>query len=385
MIDIASLHTSEYREAPNVVASAPGVANLMGAHTETSDGLLLLFGMNRRAVVAVSRRSDSSFRFFAPDLKERKRTSLSALKYRKEDRFANLPKSVISRLQTLGAHVGGANITVASEVPSGIGLGSSQSIAAALALALATLYGFRIDSLEAAQIAHHAEQSFMGRQVGLPTFVAAALSRSDSVMLVNAHKLDWTHIPFELNGHSLIGIHTHAPSPLTAEDVAKRTAECALCLKVLADGRHGCSLQDVSAQEVYASLGRVPEPARRHCLHVVAENERVMQMVEALRRQDITRVGKLLIQSHESLRDLYEVSTPEVDWLVKHAQEIRGVFGARLAGGNKSSCTLAIATSEAVEILRERLHDYERIFGFHPDLVPCRPDDGVRIDLQGDR
>jgi galactokinase len=383
MTDVASLHKTEYRENPAVVASAPGVANLMGAHTEATDGLLLLFGMNRRAAVAVSARQDTSLRFFAPDIKERKRTSLSALKFRSEDRFANLAKGVVSRLQTLGAHVTGANITVVSDIPAGIGLASSQAIVDALAMALGRLYAFDVDAALAAQIGHNAERSFVGRDVGLSTFLASAVAREGTVLLVDTHTLDWTHIDFQLNGHHLIGIHTHSPSPLTEEEVARRKADCQLCTRLLC-GTHGSStLRDLSQQELYASLGVVPESARRHCLHVVAENERVSQVVAALRRDDLERVGRLMLQSHESLRDLYEVSTPEVDWLVKHAQEIRGVFGARLAGGTHSSCTLAIATAEAVEVMRERLHDYERIFGFHPDLVPCRPDDGVRIETRG--
>ena len=385
MTDIVSLHTAEYREAPGVVASAPGVANLMGSHTEATDGLILLFGMNRRATVAVSRRTDSSFRFYAPDFKERKRTSLSAMRFKSEDKFANLPKGVVSRLQTLGAHVVGANITIVSDIPPGIGLASSQAISSALAFALATLYGFEMDPTLAAQVAHHAEQTFSGKTVGLSTFLVSSLSRPDEIMLIDSHKLDWSYLPFDLNGHNLFGIHTHAPSPLTNEDTERRYDDCRLCLRMLRGVRPGCGVRDLSAHELHASLGKMPESARRHCLHVVAENERVLQVAEALKRNDLRRVGKLLIESHESLRDLYEVSTPEVDWLVKHAQEIRGVYGARLSGGNKSSCTLAIATVEAVNLIQERLHDYERIFGFHPDLVPCRPDEGVRIDSQGDR
>ena len=135
-------------------------------------------------------------------------------------------------------------------------------------------------------------------------------------------------------------------------------------------------------QELYSSLGLVPEAARRHCLHVVGENERVLQMVDALRRQDYEQIGRLLFQSHDSLRDLYEVSSPEVDWVVRHVADIHGVFGARLAGGSRSSCALAIASRDAIDGLLERLREYERIFGFHPDLVPCGTDDGVRIDFR---
>jgi galactokinase len=384
MNNVASLHTAEYRESPTIVASAPGVANLMGAHTEATDGLVLLFGMSHRASAAVSLRNDNSLRFFAPDLNERKRTSIAAIRFRKEDRFANLAKGVISRLQTLGARIQGVNVTIVSDIPTGIGLGSSQAITTALVLALAGAYQFSVDGVVAAQIAHHAEHTFVGSDTGLSSFLATSLARSNTVMLIDTHKLDWSHIQFDLNGHSLVGINTQAPAASTPEESARRVADCELCLNVLSGGKHATSLQDVSMQELYSSLGLVPEQARRHCLHVVGENERVLLMVDALRRRDYEQIGRLLFQSHESLRDLYEVSTPEVDWLVRHAGEIRGVFGARLSGGSLASCALAIASREAVELLRERLHEYERIFGFHPDLVACGTDDGVRIDFRED-
>ena len=384
MNDIASLHEEEYGEPPTVVASAPGVANLMGAHTEATDGLVLLFGLSHRATVAVSLRRDNSLRFLAPDLNERRRTSIAAIRYRSEDRFANLAKGVISRLQGLGVRIRGINVTVASDVPAGIGLGASQAITTAIALGFAEAYGLSVDGVDAAQIAHHAEHSFLGVNVGLSGFLAAALSQTGTVMLIDTHKMDWSHIRFDLNGHSLVGINTRAPSPSSPEESARRTADCELCLNILSGGKHATSLQDVSMQELYASLGLVPEQARRHCLHVVGENERVLQMVGALRHRDFEQIGRLLFQSHESLRDLYEVSTPEVDWVVRHAGEIHGVYGARLAGGSGSSCALAIASRDAVKLLGERLHEYERIFGFHPDLVQCGMDDGVRIDFRED-
>jgi len=356
----------------------------MGSHTEATDGLVLLFGLNHRAMVAVSPRTDHSLRFFAADLNERKRTSIAAMRFRKEDHFANLGKGVVSRLQTLGAKVHGANITVCSTIPPGIGLASSQALTTAMAYALASLFGFNTDPVLAAQIAHHAEHSFADEKVGLASFLASAVAKAGNAMLVDTHKLDWKYIAFDLNGHSLVGINTHAPSPATPEESAIRVADCELCLNVLTGGRHATSLQDVSMQELYASLGMVPEHARRHCLHVVSENERVLLMVDALRHRDFEQIGRLLSQSHESLRDLYEVSTPEVDWVVRHIADIRGVFGARLAGGTSSSCAMAIASGDAVDTLRERLQDYERIFGFHPDLVQCTTDNGVRIDFRED-
>lgn len=381
-MDIASLHRSEYGEPPITIASAPGVANLMGAHTEAADGYVLLFGMAKRAYVAVSPRSDHSLRFFASDLNERKRTSIAALRYKKEDRFANHPKGVIHRLQILGADIKGMNVTIASEVPSGIGLGASQAMTVALSGAISALCGFRLSESDIAQLAHFAEHTFSEIHVGLAGFLVSALAKSQTALLVDTHRFDWTHIPLDLNGCSLYGINTHAPSSSSDAENRTRIEECEVCLSFLSGRRHGTSLQDFSVDELSESVGQVPEDARRHCLHLVSENERVLDCVAALRAGDMGRLGRLLSRSHESLRDLYEVSSPEVDWIVKHAQEIDGVHGARLSGGGTGSCALALASKGAIDRIEETLHDYERIFGFHPELLHCSADSGVRIDLR---
>jgi galactokinase len=382
MSDIVSLHQEEYGEKPSVIASAPGIVNLMGAHTEGTDGYLLLFGMDKRARVAASRRHDGSMRFYAADTKERKRTSSSALKYRREDRFSGLVKGVLSRLQTLGAHVGGLNVTISSDVPSGIGLSASQAIGVALSYALAFLFRFELDPVEAAQVAYYVEHSFEGLPIGFGSFLASAVARKGHVLFIDSHRLDWSHVFADLNGDAVFGVNTQAPSALTPGDEALRQAECIHCLELLSGRENGCSFQEFSADEIYASIGKVPESARHYCLHIVSENERVLSCKSALQRRDVVRVGKLLTESHESLRDLYEGTSPEVDWLVKHVHGVPGVRGARLAGGSTGTCALVLGNVATPDPLEDVLHEYERIFGFHPVLVPCAPDGGVRIDYR---
>ncbi|MFW6312769.1 MAG: galactokinase family protein [Spirochaetota bacterium] len=233
MSDIVSLHEQEYGEAPTVVTSAPGVVNLMGAHTEATDGYLLVFGMDKRAYAAASPRDDGSMRFFAADLNERKRTSSSALKYRHDDHFAGLAKGVISRLQTLGAHIGGMNVTVSSGIPSGVGLGASQAIGVSLACALARLFGFEIDPIEAAQVAHYVERSLEGVPVGFGSFLASAIARRGHMLLIDSHKLDWSHVEVDFDSTVMFGVNTHAPSAITQSEEAVRQLDCVHCLEVL--------------------------------------------------------------------------------------------------------------------------------------------------------
>lgn len=382
MGDIVSLHEKEYGEKPIVVASAPGVVNLMGAHTETTDGYLLVFGIDKRASVAASPRDDGSMRFFAADTNERKRTSSSALRFHREDRFAGMAKGVLSRLHTLGSHVGGVNVTVTSDIPPRIGLAASQAIGVALANALASLFGFALDPVEAAQVAYYVEHSFEGIPIGFATFLASAVVRQGHALLIDTHRLDWSHIRTDLDGAVVFGIDTNAPSALSQAEEARVQAECVNCLELLSGRDNGCSFQEFSVEEIYASIGKVPEDVRHCCLHIVSENERVLSCVSALERRDLNRLGKLLTESHESLRDLYEGTSPEVDWLVKHTHLVPGIYGARLAGGSTGTCALVLGDGGTHEGLDGILDEYERIFGFHPVVMPCAPDGGVRIDYR---
>lgn len=382
MDDLASLHEAEYGEKPRCVASAPGVVNVMGAHTEQTDGYLLLLGSDARARVAASPRSDGSMRFHAVDTGERKRTSASALKYRHEDRFSGTAKGVLSRLQTLGARLSGINVTVTSEIPSGIGLGSSQAIAVALATAMAFIFRFALDPLEAAQVAYYVEHTILELHVGFATFLGASIARPGHLLFVDTHRLDWKHLRATMNGASLFEVNTNAPAALTVDEELRRQRDCIDCLQALAGRRNGCSFQDFTAAELAASIGRVPETVRHYCLHIVGENQRVLDSVAAVRRADVPGMGRLLSASHESLRDLYEATSPEVDWLVRHVQALPGVYGARLAGGSAGTCALVLAENGSDARMGSLLREYERIFGFHPVVVPCTPDGGVRFDYR---
>jgi len=126
-------------------------------------------------------------------------------------------------------------------------------------------------------------------------------------------------------------------------------------------------------------MGTIPESTRKKCLHVVEENQRVLEAEEALRKKDLVTFGKLMNRSHESLRDLYEVSCPELDWLVKRAWETEGVYGSRLTGAGFGGCTVTLIEEDAIPLYREHIVAYERIFGFRPEIYVSKPSGGARI------
>jgi galactokinase len=150
-------------------------------------------------------------------------------------------------------------------------------------------------------------------------------------------------------------------------------------VQYLSTRKPGTALRDYSPGDVRDSMGLIPESTRKKCLHVVEENHRVLEAEEALRKKDLVAFGKLMNRSHESLRDLYEVSCPELDWLVKRAWETEGVYGSRLTGAGFGGCTVTLIEEDAVPRYREHILQYERIFGFRPELYLCKPSAGARI------
>ena len=379
MTDIATAHEREHGVPPDVVVSAPGVVTLMGADTEFSDGLALGMATERRMQVAVSARPDNSLRFFSVSRNERKKTTIAGLRFRREDRWANHLKGVLIALARVGCPLRGTSITVDGNVPAGIGLGCSTAVGLAAAVAIQKLREFDLSVLQLVRAARNAEVEFLGNPNGLLDFFVSYHAAPNSVVYIDARTLEYTQIPLQLNGARF---HiTDVQIPVFPEDVEvlDRAQEMSDCVQALGNGKAGCALRDFSVDDLNEAMGSYAESVRRHCLHIVAEIKRVRESAHALRRQDPERLGKLMLRSHGSLRDLYEASYPELDWLVKRSGETEGVFGAKMLGNPQSFSSLVLLDEGAETAYTRRLEEYERIFGLTPDTFSCTPSQGVLI------
>jgi len=173
--------------------------------------------------------------------------------------------------------------------------------------------------------------------------------------------------------------NSRVPRGLVDSEYNRRREECRRCVELLSARKPGTALRDYTPADVRDGMGIIPETTRKKCLHVVEENQRVLEAEEALKKKDLVGFGKLMNRSHESLRDLYEVSCPELDWLVKRAWETEGVYGSRLTGAGFGGCTVTLIEEDAIPAYREHIVQYERIFGFRPELYICKPSAGARI------
>lgn len=377
MHELEQFHKREYGCEPEAVGSAPGVLNLMGEHTDYNQGFIMQMALQQRTWVALSRRKDNSLRFFAANFGERKRTTIPNLKYKREDRWANYPKGALQGFLERGLNFRGLDITIYSEVPVKIGLGSSASICSATAAGLNALGDFGLKKLDLIQIASDAERDFMGLKRTISDPFTSCLSKEGHAIILDNRTLDHSHIPLNFDPYRILLTNSNVPSIAEEEDLVEFQDECRQCVEYLKKRRPGSSLRDYTPADLAGGLGIMPEGSRRFCSHVVEENLRVQECREALEEGDLAAFGKLMNRSHESLRDNYEVSCPEIDWLVKRAWEIEGVLGARMTGSGFGGCTVTLLTDQAWKIYEERLNEYEHIFGFSPVHFFCQPGAGV--------
>lgn len=379
MKNVASLHKEEYGSSPQVIVLAPGVAHILGEHTEFTGGFALPFALNRGVCVAISRRKDNSLRFFAADFNERKRTSIANIRYKREDRWANYIKGVIYCFIKAGHSLKGFDITLAGDVPASIGLGSSTAIAVAATFGLKTLLDLPLSDKDVIDFARRAETEFMEHDVGHIEAYASCLCKKKQALFLDTHYLEYRRVPLDLKGVKFLITDSQTPRH-TGDDFTQQKMDYGKSLELLGQRRPGSTLRDYSPKDIRESIGILPEVLRRRCLHVVEENLRVKEAEELLRSKgSAAALGKLLYRSHDSLRDLLEVSCPEIDWLVKRSAETEGVYGSRLTGVGFGRCTITMIREDAVAEYEKRLDEYEKIFGFKAAVFACEASEGVKL------
>ncbi|MCL2229721.1 MAG: galactokinase [Treponema sp.] len=390
MLDIGLIHRTEYeleddRSNPVAIAEAPGRIHLLGAPTPNSNnedgsddkseeetGFFLSAAIDRFIHVAVSHRKDSSFRFFAADLKERKRSTLANLKFRREDRWSNYLKPAIHLFAELGHPVKGLNFSFCGDIPQHIALASSTAIETATAAALRSLFRVQIGDMELARKLKEAHFSIFGNSTPFADYLVCLMAKKDHFLVVDSANDDVRLIKSPLSRFRILLVDSRVPRMGAEVEINSRRHDITKGLKLLSEKKDGASFKDFASSDLIEVLGDFPEQIRRRSMHIVEEIRRVDDAVDALERSDLAHFAKIIYHSHESLRDLYEISCPEIDWLVKRAQEIEGAAGSRMTGLGFGGCTYTIIRKELVDEYKKRLEDYERIFGFHPSIFEVK-------------
>lgn len=343
--------------APEAIRTvrAPGRVNLIGEHTDYNEGFVLPVAIDRELRIAFVPTND-------------RRVELTSLATGKLDAFEldaigpptgdwiDYVAGVAKMLTQAGVRVRGLRGVLASMLPIGAGLSSSAALELGAAWALTELPGGGIDGLTLARLAQQAENAYVGVGCGLMDQVASALGQSDAALLVDCRTLEHRPVVLPLHDHRIVVCDTGVRRRLDMSAYNARRAQCDRAVRVIAQRQPTVrALRDVDLAmlaEVHDALD--PESIRR-CQHVITENARVLDCVTALEAGDLAAVGRLFADSHASLRDCYEVSSPELDALVDIAVRTPGVVGARLTGAGFGGCIVAIAAIDAVAALEDEV------------------------------
>ncbi|MDR2899907.1 MAG: galactokinase [Treponema sp.] len=385
MKEIGAVHRAEYDADSDesekvIIAEAPGRIHYLGEHGEPKSGLFLSSAIDRTMKVAVSLRKDNSLRFFAADFGERKRTTLVNLKYKREDRWSNYLKVAIHGFAELGYSVKGLNFTLMGDVPQQVGMASSSAIEVATAVALRNFFRAKINDQDMFRLLTKSSAAFFGKNSNPVDYLVHLHAKRDHFLVVDEKSHEVKTIKSPLSGYKILVLDSKVPRMGVEDELKQRRQDLRRGLELLsASNNEKTSFRNFAGNDLIESMGDLPEQVRRRCMHVVKEVQRVYEMEDALRRPEISLLPKIIMHSHESLRDLYEVSCPEIDWLVKRAQEIEGSLGSRMTGLGFGGCTYTIIADKAIDEYKKRLEDYERIFGFKPILYEVRPAAAARI------
>ena len=351
---------------------APGRVNLIGEHTDYNDGFVLPCAIEFYAHVSVEPREDGVLQLSSREFEQTFSFEVKALPSKKLGAWCDYVLGVANELSRAGVAITGANLRLHSNVPVGAGLSSSAAIEVASTLALLKLGGSSLPMKDIARLCQRAENNFVGAHVGIMDQFVSCNGKEGHAVLLDCRSLEFELVPIprELK---LIICNTMVKHELSGGEYNQRRAQCEEGVRILARSIPGIrALRDVSSAQLEQHRSEMPELVYRRCLHVVCEDERVMQAKECFSRSDFQGLGKLMKASHDSLRDLYEVSCSELDAMVEAAQDLPGFVGGRMTGGGFGGCTVNLVKSEAAADFAARIaHRYHAKVGITPDVFVC--------------
>lgn len=365
------------------VFSAPGRVNLIGEHTDYNEGFVLPFAIDRRTYAAVAPRDDRQVRVYTRTLDKSAEFSLDDAPPQEKE-WSVYIHGMAAMLERGGVRLKGADMVIDSDIPFGAGLSSSAALEVCAGLALWSVSGGEPDLREIAYSGQRVENELIGVRSGLMDQLTSALGRQENLLLIDCRTNSVEYVPLAADDLSFAICDTQVKHELASSAYNDRRNECERGVDLLAQHLGEIrSLRDVSVEDFEAHEEALPEPIRRRCRHVVTENARVTDAVEAIRQQNFSEAGRLMYLSHESLRDDYEVSCPELDILVDTALRLPGVIGARMTGGGFGGCTInLIERSYYPEFRKVITSSYEKRVGKLPAISVVRPSNGARAETR---
>ena len=379
--DLAAVFEREFH-AEAQLFRAPGRVNLIGEHTDYNDGFVLPSAIGFYTHVAVSPRDDRKLVLRSTEYSGTFEFDVSNLPHQKQGTWCDYVLGVAQQFAQVGSTIRGANLLVHGEVPVGSGLSSSAALEVASALALQSLNGSKFPLKQIAKLCQRAENEFVGARVGIMDQFVSCFGEAGRAVLIDCRSLDFklVLIPPQV---SFVICNTMVRHELAGGEYNQRREQCELGVRLLSKAYPAISaLRDVSVDQLTSHESDLPPLVYRRCLHVVRENERTIQAAR-LFQSDLATVGRLMHASHESLRDLYEVSCSELDAMVEAAEGLPGYIGGRMTGGGFGGCTINLVERGNAQAFAETVAArYRERTGVDADTYVCRAADGAGTETR---
>lgn len=381
MLNITSLraqYQQRYGIHPRLIVRAPGRVNLIGDHTDYNDGFVFPVAIDRATYVAARPRTDPTIRVVAADLGDEDAFTIDVTERSSDHPWSNYVRGVVRALRVAGHPLSGADLLIASDVPRGAGLSSSAALEVATGYAFQMLNRLNILGEELALLAQGAENSFVGVQCGIMDQLISVFGRADHALLIDCRDLSYRPVPLPPSV-AVVVCDSHVERALVGSAYNQRRQECEEAVRLLRRWYPKIlALRDVSDDQFAAHEADLPEPVRARARHVISENGRAVHGAAALEAGDVAAFGRLMNESHASLRDDYQVSVPEMDILVATAQQLDGCYGSRLTGAGFGGCTVSLVEAGAVRRFSDDLQRaYYTATGRDATVYVCRASDGV--------
>ncbi|MBU1680015.1 MAG: galactokinase [Bacteroidetes bacterium] len=360
---IIALFKDKFDQEPLVIR-APGRINLLGEHTDYNKGFVLPAAIDKAIYIAISENCSSQSHLIAADLNDELFFDINTFE-KSEKGWTNYILGVIKQIRNSAVTIKNFNAVFGGDIPIGAGLSSSAAIETGFLFALNKLNNLDLDKLEIAKLSQKAENEFVGVKCGIMDQFASLYGQNNAVIKIDCRNLEFEYFPLVFDDITILLCDTGISHSLANSKYNARREQCEMGVSIInkSNGRIE-SLRDVTLQMLDSHKSELPEIIYRRCSYVIRENSRVLEACDYLLENDLTSFGKLMYQTHEGLRDDFEVSCKELNFLVDEARKLKGVLGARMMGGGFGGCTINIVQNNEINGVMETLkHKYRNEFG----------------------
>lgn len=366
-------------ETEPLLVFAPGRINLIGEHTDYQEGFVFPAAVTQGIWVGIAKNKLGVCRAYSMNFEQEFCFELDSMSPKK-GHWATYIMGMCTLLHQAGYPLENFDLVIGGDIPVGGGLSSSAALSVALGLALSELYAFHIPKKNLALYAQKSEQLFAGVNCGIMDPYASSFGKQGQAMLLDCRNLDHQDVPVNLGEYGLLLIHSKVSHSLASSAYNQRRAACEESVAILKKSFPEIrTLRDLAVNDLPAVKSLLPKVLFPKAKHVITECARVHQTAAALSSGNLTLVGSLLHASHQSLRDDFEVSCVELDFLAKQTEKAKAVLGARMMGGGFGGCLLSIVKQRESQIFKDQIQEaYEKTFQLTPEFINVVISDGAR-------